>query len=181
VSKGGRVVFTLTGSVKNAVALSIANTAMVTPPAGTVDPNLANNTSRVVVKRGVVPTRLKVKITPPTATIRSGVPVKVKIVTSNVGGATAHKVLTCLSLPKGITVSKAKGGFPLNGRYCWRAKAVKSGGKVTYNLEIRGDGRLAGRIQLAAQARASNAARVADTSRLTVLSGRVTHRGGYTG
>ena len=181
VRVGGSVVFTLSGSVRTAAAASIANSAVVSPPEGMVDPDLTNNRDRVAVKRGIVVTKLKVSITPPTATIKSGVPIKVKVVTTNIGGATANIVLTCVALPRGITVAKAKGGFALAGRYCWRTKAIVRGGHVTFRFETRGDSRLAGRVRLAAQAQASNARRVGDTSRLTILSGRVTHQGGYTG
>lgn len=46
---------------------------------------------------------------------------------------------------------------------------------------VRGDARLAARIRLVALAQASNASRVGDTSRLVVLTQKVTHQGGYTG
>ena len=65
--------------------------------------------------------------------------------------------------------------------YCWRTKSLTPGASVTFKLLIRGDARLAGRIRLVALAQAANAPRVGDTSRLVVLSGKVTHQGGYTG
>jgi uncharacterized repeat protein (TIGR01451 family) len=181
IRKGGSVVFTLAGTVGTSAPAEIANSAGVSPPDGTVDPNPANNRDRVAVRRGIVPTRLKVSISPPTATLIYGVPIPATIVTTNVGTWTARDVLTCLSLPPGITASKATGGFVVQGRYCWRTKALVRGAHVTFRFQIRGDSRLAGRVQLVAGAEASNAPAVADTSRVIVLSAVTKHEGGYTG
>jgi len=195
VTVGGRVVFTVVGTVGDSAPATMANTATVTPPAGTLDPVLANNRDGVQAKLGVVPTRLAVSITPEVATLTSGIPIPVTVKTTNVGKATAKGVVTCLSLPAGITVAQAKGGFLLQSRaiaqakggaaaqsqYCWRTKTLVKGAHVTFHLKIRGDSRIAGRVRLVAQAQASNAPRVADRSRLVVLSDKIVHTGGFTG
>ena len=181
IRKGGSVVFTLVGTVGTAAPSELDNGATVAPPAGTVDPNSANNRDRITVRLGIVPTRLKVSITPPTATLISGVPIPATIFTTNVGKSTARNVLTCLSLPSGITVAKAAGGFPLQGRYCWRTRTVVRGAHVTFRFQVRGDARLVGKVRLVAGAEASNAPAVVDTSRVIVLPARKTHQGGYTG
>jgi len=181
ISVGGRVVFTVNGTPKAGAAATMTNSASATPPAGVVDPNLTNNRDDVTVPRGIGPTRLKVTITPETAIITSGIPIPATVVTKNIGKETARNVITCVSLPPGITVSKADGGFARQGSYCWRTRSLKPGAHVTFKFMIRGDSRLAGRLQLVAQAQASNAPRVGDTSRLIVLSEKVTHQGGYTG
>jgi hypothetical protein len=181
VRKGGSVVFTLVGAVGAAAPAALANSATVSPPAGTVDPKPANNRDRITVRRGIVPTRLRVSITPPVATLTSGVPIPETIVTTNVGKATAIGVRTCLSLPPGLTVSKATGGSLLRGRYCWRTKTLVRGAHVTFRFQVRGDARLVGRTHLVAAAEASNAPAVTDTSRVIVLAAVKKHEGGYTG
>ena len=181
VTVGGRVVFSVVGTVHDPAPATMANTASATPPAGTVDPVLSNNRDRVEAKRGVVPTRLGVSITPELATLTSGVPIPVTVVTRNAGKATAKGVVTCVALPAGITVAQANGGFALQGRYCWRTKTLVKGARVTFHFKVRGDSRIAGKVRLVAQAQASNAPRVSDRSRLVVLSNRIVHTGGYTG
>ena len=93
----------------------------------------------------------------------------------------AKGVVTCVALPAGITASQAKGGFALQGRYCWRTTTLVKGDRVTFHFKVRGDSRIAGRVRLVAQAQASNAPRVTDRSRLVVLSNKIVHTGGYTG
>ena len=126
-------------------------------------------------------TRLKVSVTPPSATLTSGIPANVVIVTKNAGKAVAYHVITCVSLPKGITVVNGAGGVARKGRYCWRTKVLGVRASVTFRFQIRGDARLAGKVNLVAAARAFNAPRVGDASKLTVLPGKITGSGGYTG
>ncbi len=103
------------------------------------------------MSRDIGPTRLQVTITPETATITSGVPIPATVVTKNIGKETAKSVLTCVSLPPGITVAKANGGFARQGSYCWRTKSLGPGANVAFKLKIRGDARLAERIRLVAR------------------------------
>ena len=126
-------------------------------------------------------TRLTVTITPPSATLTSGIPANVVIVTKNAGNAVAYAVITCVSLPKGITVVNGAGGFARKGSYCWNTKVLGVRASVTFRFQIRGDSRLAGKVNLVAAARAFNAPGVGDASKLTVLPGKVTGSGGYTG
>jgi len=179
ISSGGRITFTISGTPKPGSPATLTNTASATVPPGVVDPDPGNNQASVTVKSGQ--TRLRVTITPEVAIVTSGVPIPATVVTRNIGRQTAVNVITCVSLPPGITVAKASGGFARSGAYCWRTKTLRPGAKVTFKFLLRGDSTLAGRVRLVATAQASNAPSVNDRSRLIVLSGAVKEQGGFTG
>ncbi len=173
IAAGGRVVFTVKGTPAAGAPTTIANTASVAPPTGATDPNEANNTATASVKRTVGPTVLRVLITPKVATLTSGVPVQATVTTTNVGVEAANGVITCISLPPGITVAQPAGGFPRSNAYCWTRKQLAPKGKVRYRVKLRGDRQLAARVRLVAVAQAGNAPRVNDKSRLIVKKGHI--------
>jgi len=182
INAGGTIVLTLTGTLPTTPPNQISNNARITPPTNTTDPDPTNNHDTITLNRRNGPTRLNVTITPPTAIITSGVPIAATMTTTNIGTETATNVLTCATLPTGITVTAPQqGGFPQNGRYCWRTNKLAPGNHTTYRFQLQGDNRLAGRIRLNANAHASNAPQVKDTSRLIILAGKITKTGGYTG
>jgi uncharacterized repeat protein (TIGR01451 family) len=171
IAAGGQAVFTVVGRPSSGAPAVLANTAGVTVPANVTDPDTANDTATASVARGVAPTLLRVLITPKNATLRSGVPVDEVVTTKNVGTQTARGVTTCVTLPPGVTIAKASGGFPASGSYCWRTRALAANGAVTFRFAVRGDRSQVAKVKLVAVAQARNAPRVDDHSKLVVKKG----------
>jgi len=143
-------------------------------------------------------TTLKVTLTPETKTVTSGTPFQMAVETKDTGPpsarasavvtrtkavkVTAWNVVTCVTLPRGITVAKKSGGYSANGKYCWRSTSIADGKSKSYKIWLRGDARLASQAKVVATAKGSNTNRsTADSSLLTILPGSVLGSGGFTG
>ncbi len=179
---GGRVTFALTGELPSGTSGPIVNRAQVTAPAGTTDTNRANNGSAVTVQRGIGPTRLAVAVAPRRVIMREGQgPATLRVKTTNVGREAAHSVVTCLSIPSGVTVARAAGGRIVSGRYCWRTGLLGPGKSVTFTIALRGDARVARHATLVAAARAQNAGGVFAENAVLITRPAVKQSGGFTG
>jgi uncharacterized repeat protein (TIGR01451 family) len=177
--KGGLVVFKLSGQLENLEPLLVTNTATIGVPAGVIESNPANNRSSVTIRRGVIPTRLEVVLEPGTTTLTSGEAKRFTVTTTTVGKARANGVITCTSLPAGLTVAKPAGGFLVKGgHYCWNTKALDAGKKVVHVIFLKADGRVNAQIKLPASAAARNARVVHDSAHFRVLPARGGSKGG---
>jgi uncharacterized repeat protein (TIGR01451 family) len=181
IRAGGRVAYRLAGLVTQQNVTTIANRVTVSTPSGVVDADASNNAAAARVRRGVVPTRLKVTLTPARATVASGAPIRFVVRTTNTGTSVANGVVTCITIPAGASVAEASGGFVAKGRYCWRKASLGPGTSVPYVISIRGDRRQAERLALVASAVARNAPATYGKARLDVLAAVKKMTGGYTG
>ncbi len=182
LAAGGRATFSSTGVIPAGTSGAVVNRAQIEAPAGTVDPNRANNRAAVTVQRGVGPTRISVAVTPRLSVIREGgSPAPIRVATTNRGGEAARAVVTCLRIPAGVTIARHSGGRLSAGRYCWRAPVLHAGKTVTYALAVRGDARVARKVRLIADARARNAAGVLAENAVLLLRPAAKLVGGFTG
>ncbi len=179
---GGRATFVLTGVLPVGTTGVILNRAAAITPPGTVDGNPSNDTASVAVRRGARPTRLAVAVTPKRSVLGEGAkPVTLRVKTVNVGRETAHRVVTCLAIPLGVTVAKATGGNVVSGRYCWRTPSLKPRQKVVFTIAVRGDARVAKTVTLVAGARAQNAPRALRKTAVLIIRPAAKRTGGFTG
>ena len=181
IRAGGSIAYRIAGIVTQASITTIRNRVTVSAPSAVVDSDASNNAATTRVRRGVVPTRLELTVTPRVATVTSGEPKQFTVRTTNTGTSVAHGVITCLTVPPGASVARANGGYVIRGRYCWRVASLAPGKGVQYVISILGDRRQAERLALVARATARNAPATYDEARVQVLAAVKMTTGGYTG
>ena len=180
IRAGGRVAYRLAGVAPQDVA-AIENRVTVSAPSGVVDADASNNAAAARARHGLVPTQLRVTVSPAVATVASGVSTRFAIRTTNTGTSTATAVVTCVTIPAGASVAEATGGVVANGRYCWHEAALLPGKTAQYVISVRGDRRQAQHLALVASAAARNAPATFAKARLNVLAMVEKMTGGYTG
>jgi uncharacterized repeat protein (TIGR01451 family) len=104
---GGKATFTLTATVASDYSgTTLANTAMVTPPAGTTDPNNGNNSSTSTISTTPA-ADLRITKTASPNPVRATEEVTFTITVSNSGPSTANNVTVTDPLPSGLTLISA--------------------------------------------------------------------------
>ena len=99
---GGTATFTLTGTVPSDITGQLANTATVTPPSGTTDPNLANNTATVQNPANVSADLTITKTSSPNPYV-PGLPLTYTVIASNNGPSNVTGALVSDPLPAALT------------------------------------------------------------------------------
>jgi conserved repeat domain len=181
IRAGGRVTYRLSGLVTQRSVTTIANRVTVSAPPDVVDTDPTNNVAAARVRLGIVPTRLRVTITPGFTIVASGEPTRFVVRTTNAGTSVAKSVVTCITIPMGASVAKASGGIVAKGHYCWRAASLPPGKTVQYVISILADRRQAQHLALVASAGARNAPSTHARARVNVLAEVKKMTGGYTG
>ncbi len=119
---GGSVQIVVNGIVNNGVLDPIANTAKVTPPAGTVDPDVANNTA--VTSTPVTPTSdLKIEKFVK-GTHNAGEPITYSVKVTNLGPSRALGSVMTDNLPADISGISVSCGAEALGAVCPSSNSV---------------------------------------------------------
>jgi uncharacterized repeat protein (TIGR01451 family) len=116
---------------------------------------------------------LGVSITPSRTRVPAGGRVVYTVRTLNASGVTAKRVVTCVPIPAGMAVVNRHGGSSRirKGQVCWRRASLAPNASARYRLTLRVPVTVTTRIPVIptdATARASNAARVANATRIAV-------------
>jgi uncharacterized repeat protein (TIGR01451 family) len=107
LAAGGKATFTLTAMVaSDYTGTALANTAVVAPPAGTTDPNGANNSSTSTVNT-VPSSDLSITKTASPNPVRASEDVTFTITVTNIGPSMAKDVTVTDALPVGLTLISA--------------------------------------------------------------------------
>ncbi len=140
----GTATFTLTATVSNTATGSLANTATVTSPAGTTDPNPANNSG--MATNPLAPSAdLSVTKTNNTNTLTPGMPTTYTIVVTNAGPSAVTGATVTDILPSSLiigswtcTASAGSGCSAPNGQVNLNNTAINLavGGTATFALTV---------------------------------------------
>ncbi len=134
----GSVTFTITGNAPTSGA-SVTNTASAQPPAGTTDPDPANNTGTATTT--LLQPQLTVSKTATPSPFTVGQPASYTITVTNAGaGPTAGNVTVSDALPAGITLTGASGAnWSCTGTTavsCVYTGVLAAGASTTVTLQV---------------------------------------------
>jgi uncharacterized repeat protein (TIGR01451 family) len=133
---GGRLGFSVTANV-TATSGSVTNTATITPPAGTADSNISNNTaSDTNTVTTAQLTDLSITKTVNNATPNLGQNVTFTITVSNAGPSNATNVVVKDLLPAGlafVSATPSQGGY-VSGTGIWTVGSINNGASA--NIQI---------------------------------------------
>ena len=128
-------------------------------PDGRDSPEPVINEGTTATGATAVRTAIGVTIAPTRRFPRAGTRFTYQVQTINTAdGIDAYDVVTCVPIPRRVTVANAFGGKVANGRVCWTTPVITSGATKGYRLRVRVSPVAEGAIILArAVATASNA------------------------
>ena len=88
---------------------------------------------------GFYESKMSVKKTAYSKTVRGGRKVEFKIVIKNEGSSPLKNIEACDNLPGALTFVRASGARFESGRACWRVSQLESGSRKTLKLTARAD------------------------------------------
>ena len=113
---GGEVLIQVNGAVSGSAVGTVDNTASITPPAGTVDPTPADNTSAVSTPVNPVADVQITKTAPSTANAGGAIQYLIKVF--NAGPSSANLTRIVDAVPTSVTVLSATCGSATGGAVC---------------------------------------------------------------